>query len=125
MGAAYRAFAAAGVVAALAIWGVQSTANAGGTPRGISVSDKESGLALNCENGGLYPIRAKAVSVEGELVTGYLVIAPRKHAYFRLIPMAEGYRYAGQGFWFDGLRGEATLKGKGKSDTIGCVVETG
>ncbi len=89
--------------------------------KGIKVADMQTGIQLNCDNGRSYPILAKAVSDEGELVTGYLVLAPRKHAYFRLVPMTVGYRYAGQGFWFDGIRNEGAIKGK--NDMINCVVE--
>lgn len=66
-------------------------------------------LALDCDNGRTYPIRVRAVSDAGELVTGYLYTAPRRAQHFRLVPMGNGYRYAGHGFWFDGVRGEAML----------------
>jgi hypothetical protein len=74
----------------------------GAVPAGAS-------LALNCDNGRVYPIRARAVSDVGELVTGYISTAPRRSHHFRLVPMGNGYRYAGHGFWFDGIRNEATL----------------
>jgi hypothetical protein len=66
-------------------------------------------MHLNCDNGRVYPIRPRAVSDIGELVTGYISTAPRRSHHFRLVPMGNGYRYAGHGFWFDGIRGEATL----------------
>jgi len=66
-------------------------------------------MQLNCDNGRVYPIRPRAVSDIGELVTGYISTAPRRSHHFRLVPMGNGYRYAGPGFWFDGIRGEATL----------------
>ena len=66
-------------------------------------------LVLSCDNGRTYPIRARAISDQGELVTGYIQTSPRKSHHFRLVPMGTGYRYAGLGFWFDGVRGEATL----------------
>lgn len=74
----------------------------GAVPAGVA-------LALNCDNGRVYPIRPRAVSEVGELVTGYISTAPRRTHHFRLIPMGNGYRYAGHGFWFDGIRLEATL----------------
>jgi hypothetical protein len=74
----------------------------GAVPAGVA-------LALNCDNGRVYPIRPRAVSDVGELVTGYISTAPRRTRHFRLVPMGNGYRYAGHGFWFDGIRGEATL----------------
>lgn len=66
-------------------------------------------LTLVCDNGRSYPIRARAVTEIGELVTGYIQTGPRTSHHFRLIPMGTGYRYAGYGFWFDGVRNEATL----------------
>jgi hypothetical protein len=48
---------------------------------------------------------------------------PSKQHHFRLFPMGTGYRYGGHGFWFDGVRGEATLF----VDTLQteCLVERG
>jgi hypothetical protein len=77
-------------------------------------------LQLNCDNGKVYPIRPRAVSDAGELVTGYLYTAPRRAAHFRLIPMGNGYRYSGHGFWFDGVRGEAVLE---LGQSTNCTVE--
>ena len=77
---------------------------------------------LSCENGTNYPILAKAVTSEGALVTGYIVI-PRRHSiYVRLIPMEHGYRYAGRGGWFDGVRRVAELNA-GKNRSMACTVE--
>ena len=70
------------------------------------------------------PILARAVSISGDLVTGYLVLSPHNAVHIRLIPMAEGYRYAGRGVWFDGLRGLAVLN-LGKSQAIPCSVTVG
>jgi len=80
-------------------------------------------LTLSCDNGRSYPIRARAVSDAGELVTGYIETAPRKTHHFRLFPMGNGYRYGGHGFWFDGVRGEATLHVGGREAS--CTVEHG
>jgi len=80
-------------------------------------------LALNCDNGRVYPIRARAVSDIGELVTGYISIAPRRSHHFRLVPMGNGYRYAGHGFWFDGIRGEASLYVESRATA--CTVQYG
>jgi hypothetical protein len=66
-------------------------------------------MALACEDGRTYPIRARAVSDVGDLVTGYLVTAPGHNVYIRLMPMGDGYRYSGRGIWFDGIRSEAVL----------------
>ena len=78
------------------------TVRGGPIPAGVQ-------LTLNCDNGRIYPIRVRAVSDAGELVSGYIYMSPRRPHHFRLVPMGTGYRYAAHGFWFDGLRGEATL----------------
>ena len=55
-------------------------------------------------------IRPIAVSRENDLVTGYMLMTGHGHGvHMRLIPMGSGYRYAGPGVWFDGLRGNAVL----------------
>jgi hypothetical protein len=77
---------------------------------------------LVCENGREYPIQPRTVSREYDLVTGYLLkTGNRRGVHLRLIPMGNGYRYAGQGVWFDGLRGEAVLNW-GRPDAVSCVV---
>ena len=65
---------------------------------------------LSCENGRDYPLHPLAVSREYDLVTGYLLKTGHgRGVHMRLIPMGSGYRYAGPGVWFDGLRGDAVL----------------
>jgi hypothetical protein len=77
---------------------------------------------LSCENGRNYPIRPIAISRDDDLVTGYLVLTGRGHGvHLRLVPMGVGYRYAGPGIWFDGLRGEAVLNW-GRRDAVPCTV---
>jgi hypothetical protein len=77
---------------------------------------------LSCENGQNYPIQPIAVSREGDLVAGYLLRTGTGRAiHLRLIPMGVGYRYAGRGVWFDGLRGEAVLNW-GRADAVPCSV---
>lgn len=66
-------------------------------------------LALACENGRTYPICPIAVSVANELVTGRLLTGRGRGVHIRLIPMGDGYRYAGRGIWFDGKYTDATL----------------
>ena len=66
-------------------------------------------LALACENGRTYPIRPVAVSGLGDLVTGYIVLGRGHGIHIRLVPMGDGYRYAGSGIWFDGLNNEAVI----------------
>jgi hypothetical protein len=81
-------------------------------------------LWLSCENGSEYPIRPIAVSDEGDLVTGYLVIGQRQGVHIRLIPMGGGYRYAGRGVWFDGARENVYLY-LSKYRPIACTVVRG
>ena len=89
------------------------------TPQGKILAG--SPLRLVCDNGRVYPIRPRAVTDVGELVTGYIETAPRRAHHFRLFPMGNGYRYGGHGFWFDGIRGEATLFVDSRSTN--CTVE--
>jgi hypothetical protein len=80
---------------------------------------------LSCENGREYPLRPIAVSREYDLVTGYMLTTGRgRGVHMRLLPMGSGYRYAGQGVWFDGLRGEAVLNW-GRPDAVPCKVLQG
>jgi hypothetical protein len=77
---------------------------------------------LSCENGSNYPIQRIAVSREGDLVTEYLLRAGTgRSIHLRLMPMDVGYRYAGRGVWFDGLRGEADLN-RGRRAAVSCTV---
>ena len=83
-----------------------------------------SDLRLSCENGHSYPICPIAVSEEGELVTGHLVLGRGRGIHVRLAPMGVGYRYIGRGVWFDGLRGDAVLFLR-KDVPIACNVVSG
>ncbi len=80
-------------------------------------------LRLSCENGRTYLIRPHGVSIAGELVTGYLHTSPRRAIYIRLIPMSDGYRYAGRGIWLDGKRENAELQ-LGQYHSVPCTVST-
>ena len=77
-----------------------------------------------CDNGRSYPIEARAVSDQGDLVTGYLVTGHRRAAHIRLVPMGVGYRYAARGLWLDGLRSDAALH-FGTSHAVACTVTSG
>lgn len=81
-------------------------------------------FVLACENGRSYPLRATAVSVDGDLVAGYLMLGNRRGAHVRLVPMGAGYRYAGLGFWIDGRRQDAVLH-LGKHKALNCTVHRG
>ena len=77
---------------------------------------------LACENGHEYPIRPIGVSREYDLVTGYMLMTGHgRGVHMRLIPMGSGYRYAGAGVWFDGLRGQAVLNW-GSPGEVPCTV---
>jgi hypothetical protein len=107
----------------LALWAglsalIPAAALAGGYPAPAYPSGS---IALSCENGRVYPLRVRAVSDYGEIVTGYLSTGPRHAVHVRLIPMGDGYRYAGRGIWFDGKRDVAVLY-FGKSSAVNCTV---
>src|SRR4029077_20637592 len=77
---------------------------------GASPAAAHAKMWLPRENGREYPIRPIAVSREYDLVTGYMLMTGHgRGVHMRLIPMGSGYRYAGAGVWFDGLRGNAVL----------------
>ena len=66
-------------------------------------------FVLSCENGRSYPIHARAVTVDGDLVTGYVWTGRHHGTHIRLVPMGAGYRYAAYGQWIDGWRHEAAI----------------
>ena len=80
-----------------------------------------SDMALTCENGRTYPFCPIAVSDEGEIVTARLVLGPGRGLHMRLMPLGIGYRYAGRGVWFDGVRENATLN-FGMHSAVQCTV---
>jgi hypothetical protein len=80
-----------------------------------------SSLILTCEDGRSYPFCPIAVSEEGEIATGYLTLSPRHGLHMRLVPMGAGYRYIGNGVWFEGIRSSAVLY-FGESRAIACTV---
>jgi hypothetical protein len=105
-------FLAAAAVAAMSLFGSVPTASAGGVCPG---------LTLACEDGRNYPLCPIAVSVEGEIVTGRLGLAPGRGVHVRLVPMGAGYRYIGRNVWFDGVRSDAVLY-MGKHRAVACTV---
>jgi len=78
-------------------------------------------FVLSCDNGRDYPFCPRAVSPEGDVVTGTLRLAPHSSVHMRLIPMGVGYRYAGRGIWFDGLQNEALLFLR-KNASVSCSI---
>lgn len=97
-------------LATLALLGTLSVAQASG---------RYDGIRFACENGRTYTLQPHAVTRVGEVVTGRLYTGPRRGAKVRLVPMGNGYRYAGRGIWLDGIRGDAVLH-LGKYATTGC-----
>lgn len=77
-------------------------------------------ITLVCENARSYGLCPIGVTDVGELVTGTLT-APGP-TYVRLIPMGNGYRYAGRGIWFDG-KGAAGRLFFGHRRSVACAVE--
>jgi hypothetical protein len=80
-------------------------------------------FALACANGHQYSLTARAVSPASELVTGHLHLRPGRSVKVRLIPMGNGYRYAGLGIWLDGIRETAVLN-FGKHNAVACTVQS-
>lgn len=78
-------------------------------------------FAIACENGGNYVLRAGPVTDSGDVVTGHLYLRPDRGMHVRLIPMGDGYRYAGKGVWLDGIRDRAWLYFS-KNRRVACQV---
>lgn len=108
-----RQMVLAGVVAMVAATG-SSSAVAGGALVGDA-------FALSCEGRHRYVLQPHAVTEAGEVITGSLRFSRRRSAGLRLIPMGQGYRYAGAGFWLDGIRDQAVLY-RGKRRPVACIV---
>jgi hypothetical protein len=96
---------------------VAAVLGAAGSPANAGAGN----LSLSCSNGHTYALSPRAVAVDGDLVTGYLHLSPRHAVHVRLIPMGDGYRYAGRGIWLDGIRHDATLH-FGKHRAVDCAV---
>jgi hypothetical protein len=89
-----------------------------------SIAHAAPDYVATCENGRSYPIRARAVTVDGDLVTGYLYTGRHRGAHIRLVPMGAGYRYITRGVWLDGWREDAELN-FGKHHPLACTVTHG
>jgi hypothetical protein len=77
-------------------------------------------ITLVCVNARTYGLCPIGVTDVGELVTGTLTRPGPTHV--RLIPMGNGYRYAGRGIWFDG-KGAAGRLFFGPNRSVACAVE--
>ncbi|WP_315719527.1 MULTISPECIES: hypothetical protein [unclassified Bradyrhizobium] len=78
-------------------------------------------FAISCDNGGNYVLRSRPVLAPGQIVTGELRLSAHHAIPVRLIPMGNGYRYAGRGVWLDGINDQAMLYLR-KYEPIPCVV---
>ena len=78
-------------------------------------------FAIDCQNGAAYRLTSGRVTFPGDIVTARLHLSPRHALPVRLIPMGEGYRYAGHGIWLDGVRDRALLY-RSKYHPVACVV---
>ena len=78
-------------------------------------------FSVDCQNGVVYRLSSGPVTVPGDIVTARLYLTPRRAVPVRLIPMGEGYRYAGRGVWLDGIRDHALLYVR-KYQPLACVV---
>ena len=76
-------------------------------------------ITLVCENARTYGLCPIGVTDVGELVTARLTPGA---THVRLIPMGNGYRYAGRGIWFDG-KGDAGRLFFGHHRSVACAVE--
>jgi hypothetical protein len=66
-------------------------------------------FVVACANGANYVLQSDPVTFGGDVVTGRFFLSPRHAVHVRLIPMGQGYRYAGRGLWLDGIRNQAVL----------------
>lgn len=109
-------------IAALSLGALAATASISSSLAGgyIPAGGLGAPVALACDNGRTYPLRPRAISDIGEIVTGYLYVS-RQGVHVRLIPMGDGYRYAGRGIWFDGKRDIAILY-FGENHATNCTI---
>jgi len=66
-------------------------------------------FSISCANGGNYVLESGRAAYPGDIVTARLFLTPHHGLPVRLIPMGDGYRYAGRGVWLDGIREHALL----------------
>ncbi|MFC0243783.1 hypothetical protein [Rhodopseudomonas telluris] len=78
-------------------------------------------FSISCADGASYVLRTPAVGMPGEIVTAHLHLAPHRAVPVRLIPMGDGYRYAGRGIWLDGIGSQALLY-RTKYQPTACVI---
>jgi hypothetical protein len=103
-----------GLLAGFSVAGAASGANAQTYLPGAN-------FAIACENGANYRLTSGVVAIPGDIVTAHLHLGPHHALPVRLIPMGEGYRYAGRGVSLDGIREHALLY-RSKYRPVACVV---
>lgn len=78
-------------------------------------------FVVACENGANYVLRSGRTTDSGDVVTAHFFLSPRRSVHVRLIPMGDGYRYAGRGLWLDGIGDQALLYLR-KNQPLACHV---
>lgn len=106
-------FALFGLMLAIGTVGGAAAVQAGDLPGGA--------FSIDCQDGSVYKLTSGPILVPGDIVTGHLHLSPRHATPVRLIPMGQGYRYAGRGVWLDGIREHALLY-RSKYNPVACVV---
>jgi hypothetical protein len=109
-----------GLLAGMAVAGASSACIASPEP-GAGSYLPGAVLAISCENGANYRLSSGVVAIPGDIVTAHLHLSRHHSLPVRLIPMGEGYRYAGRGVWLDGIREHALLYFS-KYRPLACVV---
>lgn len=77
---------------------------------------------ISCDNGQNYVLKSPSSLFPGDAVTAQLHLGPHHVVPMRLIPMGDGYRYAGSGVWLDGIREHALLY-LSKYQPMACLVD--
>lgn len=117
MAKAIRVFGFVAIIFASAFCGIAADA----ADQGLTYRKTTPYAELSCENGRTYSLLSYAMTYDGDLVTGYLLVTPRHSVHVRYVPMEHGYRYIGRGIWFEGIRQSATLY-LSKSRAVSCEV---
>lgn len=90
----------------------------------VSAGAQPGDVQVVCEGNQNFVLSPHAITLDGEIVTGYILSGPGRTQHVRLIPMGNGYRYSGIGIWLDGVRDTATMS-FGPDRLISCKVNSG
>lgn len=107
-------------VACAIAWAPSGAARADGIDLPRAAAAHCNTITLVCENARNYGLCPIGVTDVGELVTGTLTTPGP--TYVRLIPMGNGYRYAGRGIWFDGKGSAGRLYLGSDTRSVACSV---